>query len=938
MAQETFSAFHLHSLNKILASFELQREWKELSRVTSLEPIGYPFNQQPISVLKKQPSRISTVLNFLASPSPAPPVRSIGLLESQIGITNHHTHAQRHDHISQLPLFRLLIQRVWGAFPGLIDLPIKTWLGIERFILDFNRRNFSTSRERRQFTKRAVISIGFTKLLSSYMTSIIRFRESQSSPTRPSPADLQRVSQLPSLISRSGSRIKFVERDKDEFLVIYRIKVGAARPAVDASAGKHSSPNVKISVIKWPVLCELLQIINPRNNHQHTLTDLLLIQQLFNLEDSSRTEKIYQVLDTCRCDPAGLDAGMKAELGRFLAEEQDFQKDWIDVGKRVSDAKQGYKTFLHKVVHEDGEIDRMYELVAAHDKLETVLALDPMYEQAQTWAIMWIAYMLHFVFITGPGGDEVCELFLKIDKLVPYELIKQGLRIINPTLAIRTTITLIFGQPFGSLSLFQRILDSVVKYEIRALDTQMQTVVQAQPIDNPSSGPTRHKFLEAILKFVYLPEEEKRTVRKEFDKSEEDIIILILQWSNDFGPVEMDHVHASEQVFKKSRGAPLGPNLFTDLILLLRLASLKRDREQIISMITEPDNPIIRTIKQVLEMYYPTIYKVALASDLSKKFGETEAFLKDLVALLASRQQHPVSVDKLVHLLHRHKQAYWSFLNDLVKCDHLCDPMKEWIQSCFNLVKSGLSAESEGVSSPGRFGLSAETLTSGAAGELVREETGALSAYNRLAKMVDDMQYRLVFAAPSPVTTETSFLAQAFQTLAHTDPDHFARHLALSSAHNRPPLPFGWAWWIDQIKWCGTGADWVNSETGDDARTTATQVKLDAENVPSQLVVNSDLQQELSQSTKNVLNICKHLRDLGMTPKQFMLEYLTSKNSELATLRRFWATPKGWESTITVVKAIRGKFWATDMGRKKWIDWIQNEVGISAYLSRMGIA
>jgi hypothetical protein len=55
-----------------------------------------------------------------------------------------------------------------------------------------------------------------------------------------------------------------------------------------------------------------------------------------------------------------------------------------------------------------------------------------------------------------------------------------------------------------------------VKYEIRALDTQMQTVVQAQPIDNPSSGPTRHKFLEAILKFVYLPEEEKRTVRKEF--------------------------------------------------------------------------------------------------------------------------------------------------------------------------------------------------------------------------------------------------------------------------------------------------------------------------------------------------------------------------------------------------------------------------------------
>jgi hypothetical protein len=42
----------------------------------------------------------------------------------------------------------------------------------------------------------------------------------------------------------------------------------------------------------------------------------------------------------------------------------------------------------------DGEIDKMYKLITEHERLETVLALDPMYEQAQTWTIMWIAYML----------------------------------------------------------------------------------------------------------------------------------------------------------------------------------------------------------------------------------------------------------------------------------------------------------------------------------------------------------------------------------------------------------------------------------------------------------------------------------------------------------------------------------------------------------------
>jgi hypothetical protein len=39
-----------------------------------------------------------------------------------------------------------------------------------------------------------------------------------------------------------------------------------------------------------------------------------------------------------------------------------------------------------------------------------------------------------------------------------------------------------------------------------------------------------------------------------------------------------------------------------------------------------------------------------------------------------------------------------------------------------------------------------------------------------------------------------------------------------------------------------------------------------------------------------VLQVCKMLRALPvkLTPKQFMLHYLTSSNSELAFLRRFW--------------------------------------------------
>ncbi|KAH9448968.1 hypothetical protein Pst134EB_019809 [Puccinia striiformis f. sp. tritici] len=819
MANEDLTGFDVHAINKILTSFELQREWKELSQVNSLEAVGYPFNrltqqtlQQPSPVLKRQSSRISSVLSFLGSPSPSPKPGSTSENESQLRLKNYQ---RNRSHVYQLPLFRIMIQRVWGAFPGLIDLPIETWLGIERFILDFNSRNFSTSSERRQFTKRAVISIGFTKLLSSYIPSIIKFRNLHCLPTKPSPIDLDLISQLPSLISTFGTRIKFIQRGKeDEFLVIYRKRSGTPKLPIDSSASKDLASSVRISVIRWSVLAELLKTIDPSTEFNDTQTGISVLSKLFN-NHSSQTEKLYQILeDATHPDPSSSDDQITKELNLFLKDELDFQSAWIHTGERVAEAKNGYKKFLHKIVHQDGEIDKMYEIIAKYDKLETVLGLDPMYEQAQTWTIMWIAYMLHFIFIAGPDGDEICELYLRIDKLIPYELIKQGLKIINPTLAVRTTVALIFGQPFGSLSLFQRILDNVVRNEIQAFNNQIKTVIQSQPpIDQSTttSAPTRQKLLEAIKKFVYLSDDQKREIRAVFDKSDEDIVTEILIWSKDFDQVEIDHVRESEKIFHDSTRSPDDCNLFNDLILLLRLVSLKRDREQILEMITESNNPMIKTIKQILEQYYPTIYKVALATDLSKKFTQTEAFLKDLVVLLAKRKQEDVTIHKLVKLLDTHKQSYWSFLYDLVRCKNLCDPMKAWIESCFDLVKTGLKK----VTPNRRFELDLEKIyeseeTSNM--EAILGEARSLSGYNRLIKMIDNIEYRLVFSNSS-FPLETSFSNQAFQILTQVDQQHFGTHIDQSVAQNRAPLPFGWAWWIDGDKLCGKGADKVKDIT-----------------------------------------------------------------------------------------------------------------------------
>lgn len=237
--------------------------------------------------------------------------------------------------------------------PFLVSSTYLTWLGIESLILGFNSRNFSTSRERRQFTKRAVISIGLTKLLSSYITSIIKFDNLDSLPTRPSEEDIGLISQLPELITLFGRRIKLIQRNSDQYLVIYRKSAKSPKLPIDDDLRKESSLGVKTSLISWMVLSNFLKTIDLINDHQPTNASIITIQKIFN-DRSSHSEQLYQILEAFRLDPSSLDDEARQDLKSFLVEERLFREDWVHHGNRVSKAKKGYKNFLHKAVH-DGE-------------------------------------------------------------------------------------------------------------------------------------------------------------------------------------------------------------------------------------------------------------------------------------------------------------------------------------------------------------------------------------------------------------------------------------------------------------------------------------------------------------------------------------------------------------------------------------------------------
>ncbi|OAV98166.1 hypothetical protein PTTG_01728 [Puccinia triticina 1-1 BBBD Race 1] len=61
-----------------------------------------------------------------------------------------------------------------------------------------------------------------------------------------------------------------------------------------------------------------------------------------------------------------------------------------------------------------------------------------------------------------------------------------------------------------------------------------------------------------------------------------------------------------------------------------------------------------------------------------------------------------------------------------------------------------------------------------------------------------------------------------------------------------------------------------------------------------------------------------------MSPKQFMLHYLTSPNSELAYLRRHWAQPTGIESSVELIQAI-GAFMKQSPAGRQAIEIVRQE-------------
>jgi len=79
---------------------------------------------------------------------------------------------------------------------------------------------------------------------------------------------------------------------------------------------------------------------------------------------------------------------------------------------------------------------------------------------------------------------------------------------------------------------------------------------------------------------------------------------------------------------------------------------------------------------------------------------------------------------------------------------------------------------------------------------------------------------------------------------------------------------------------------------------------------------------------EKIVLICSHLESLNMTPKSFIIAFLTHSNMNAAFRRRFWSTETGWNSTEQLLEAIKSVVCNHSEGAGHWKSFVLSEVSL----------
>ncbi|KAK4053580.1 hypothetical protein OIO90_003817 [Microbotryomycetes sp. JL221] len=690
-----------HYLNRIFVNLQMSHEGAALSKVGQLAAYGYPFLSHP--------NGPNSRLNFVQDKG--------GLLARFSGPkgpqAGYEDFEWSKDDLVSSPILRYLYWRFIYNLPPLNGAKQSYWTDyIQVFWDSFTEKDLSTTLERSEVTKRRLLAMGLTRIVGTY-TSTCMPPLGRQTPARPTMAMMRRIDHLvPGSMDAmwyswfpdyepgytAWTAIVSEENHKREptYLVVSRVLVVDPNPTYLVSRKYSDFVKLGDTLDALDTKHELQLPLLPRVPRDLKAPPRARLQQYLRLLIISLSAPPEGIADDSNLL---LDARNKLEsflLGNAEDVDAEELEDWVERGEREEDKAEELRqkwvkigqrgktlrttwTLYRTALIEGSEMDKS---IAVLRKTSTIKALPPQYRDAEEWARIWVAYALHYFFVGSSTGEELLGLLKSFHDLVPYGALKLGLSLVNPTLAIRAIVQIILGQPAGQPSLFQRIFQIICNSQIK---TQKKLVAEAR------NRVRDEGMCNALERHVYASYMERQRVRQRADEQEEDIVVTIMQeysgsqsaqsvseWAKEFDKWERKGSIESKRSGNVSR--------FIDLKDCLAALCRKRDREQVVAVIMEPNTP--RALHESIAVFYNTIYKVANASNLSARLGDLQAFLDDLIKTGYSEHNKPSDFIKLAA---RHDQSLYFLMYEIASNGGtLLDPLIEWSRSGLNFINEGI--------------------------------------------------------------------------------------------------------------------------------------------------------------------------------------------------------------------------------------------------------
>ncbi|KAH9821005.1 hypothetical protein DFH28DRAFT_1190502 [Melampsora americana] len=79
---------------------------------------------------------------------------------------------------------------------------------------------------------------------------------------------------------------------------------------------------------------------------------------------------------------------------------------------------------------------------------------------------------------------------------------------------------------------------------------------------------------------------------------------------------------------------------------------------------------------------------------------------------------------------------------------------------------------------------------------------------------------------------------------------------------------------------------------------------------------------EQSKRERNANLVYEFMNQINISPKDFIIEFLTSSKNHMPERRKYWASDRGWLSTKHVLETMRDLLTSTQAGKSNWKDWV----------------